>query len=64
MAMVRTVICGVCGKKHTEENPNVGWPGWGQLLGVAIDDDVNPYLCPDHLANVADLMDGLKNGVD
>jgi hypothetical protein len=48
--MLRTVKCGVCGKTHTEPKPGDGWAGWGQLFGIVLNNDENPYLCPDDLA--------------
>ena len=62
----RTVTCVVCGGTHTEEEEGGGFLGWGQLSGVVLDGDVNPYLCPKHLEVVADFTDKLKHdgGVD
>ena len=60
--MLRTLVCGVCGKRGEEPAPGEGHAGWGQLLGVILDGDDNPYLCPEHLAAVADRVDALKRG--
>lgn len=58
----RTVVCGVCGMEHTETLAGEGFPNWGQLSGIVLDKDENPYLCPEHLAATADFIDKLKHG--
>ena len=61
--MVRKVVCGVCGTSHTETLPGEGWPGWGQLQGIVLDGDENPYLCPTHLSDIAGFTNTLRMGV-
>ena len=65
--ITRTIHCDVCGASLQEEVENAGFPGWGQLSGVALDGKSNPFMCPRCLADVADFTDRLKekrNGVD
>ena len=45
----RTIVCGVCGKRETEQAPEAGWPGWGALQGIVLNGVPNPHLCPEHL---------------
>lgn len=58
--ILRTVQCCVCGRQQTESQPNEGWLGWSGVIGVAIDGDENPHLCPEHTAMVAGYIDRLK----
>lgn len=60
MAILRTIICDVCGKAETESTPNAGWDGWGSLQGIELDGVPNPILCPAHLVRVADRVDEMK----
>ena len=59
MSVYRTVTCNWPGCDYTyrESAPNVGWPGWGQLNGIILNDNENPHLCPEHLARVANFID-------
>lgn len=59
--MLRTIQCGVCGATHTEPKPGEGWLGWGQFQGINLNGDENPYLCPTHLAVVADFVSKLAD---
>lgn len=59
--MIRTLVCGVCGKQEVEPSPGAGHAGWGQLSGIVLDGDENPYLCPEHLAELASAIDGMKH---
>lgn len=59
MIQPRKVICAVCGKERQERNYGEGWPGWGQLNGIILNGDENPYLCEDHLAMTANFVDSL-----
>lgn len=55
--ILRTIHCDVCGMTQTENMPGAGWPGWGELRGVQINGAVNPCLCPQHLAVLAQVLD-------
>lgn len=57
----RTVVCGICGIAYTEQSNGEGFPNWGQLQGIVLDGDENPYLCPQHLAFTAEGLDRLKH---
>ena len=59
MSVRRTVCCDICDAMYTEKNANDGFPNWGQLMGIKLNDVDNPYLCPDHLTKVADFIDDL-----
>lgn len=62
----RTIECDICGKSQTETCANEGWAGWGQIQGFTLNGSDNPYLCPQHLSDVADFVDRLaeKYGLD
>jgi len=60
----RTIKCDICGVEAIEPIDGGGWPGWGGLNGIALDGVPNPSLCPKHLAQVADFIDGLKGESD
>lgn len=63
----RTVVCGICTEQYTEEKEGDGFPGWGQISGIILNGDTNPYLCPKHLKNVANFADelvGVEHGMD
>ena len=64
MPILKTIHCSVCIEAYTETEPNKGFPGWGQLHGITLDDEENPCLCPEHLAQTADFINGVKHGVD
>lgn len=65
MAILRTIMCDACGNSATEAAPNDGWPNWGGLQGVAINDIPNPQLCPVCLGKVANFVDKeVFNGMD
>lgn len=55
--MLRTIVCGCCRSKFTERAENEGWPGWGQLMGIVLNGDANPYLCSDCLYAAAEFVD-------
>lgn len=61
MAMLRTVICSVCGKKETEQQHGVGWKGWVWVQGASLDGDDQIWLCPDHMVRVMNFIDEMKN---
>jgi len=63
MAIVRTIRCAVCGASHTEEKEGDGFPGWGELRGVALDGEANPTLCPHHLSEATDFIDSMKQRI-
>lgn len=58
MSILRTVYCDVpgCLSQAIELAPNTGWTGWGQLLGVKIDNVENPVLCPKCLGQAAEFI--------
>ena len=60
MSVKRTVCCDICPVTYTEEKPNEGFPGWGQLIGIELDGVENPYLCPEHLKKTAEFVDNMK----
>ena len=62
----RTIQCDVCGFQETESQANAGWPNWGQLNGIELNGNENPYLCPTHLSETADFVDSLvrTDGLD
>lgn len=67
MAQVRTICCDVCGLTAVEKTYGAGFPGWGGLIGVAVTTDdgreaVNPDLCPEHKARVAEFVGELMEG--
>ncbi len=64
--ILRTIKCDVCGSVHTEPSADDGFEGWGQLQGVCLDGVDNPSLCPQHLTDAANFIDGLrvKNALD
>jgi len=60
--MLRTVIC-VCGQRETEIEPNAGWKGWGQVMGIMDTEDntrTNPYCCPKCMTEIKTLLDKLE----
>lgn len=59
MATVRTIKCDIpgCEAQHTEKTHGDGFPGWGELKGIALNGVANPSLCPKHLAMVAEYID-------
>lgn len=59
MSIKKTVCCDICGKEYTEKNPNDGFPNWGQIMGINLNGTDNPYVCPYHLAEVADFIDNM-----
>lgn len=38
-----------------ETGPGKGAPGWGRLRGMLLDGD-EPYICPEHLKEVAEFI--------
>lgn len=61
MPIIRTFKCDVCGKEQIEPVPGYGVVGWGSLNGINFNGVDNPILCPDHKAQLADLMDKVRN---
>lgn len=61
---LRLVTCDIpgCPRRYEEAAPGEGFPGWGQLHGIALNGISNPLLCPEHLAKVAAYTDTLKEG--
>lgn len=62
MAMLRTVICSVCGKRETEETHGKGWTGWLWIQGASLDGDSQIWLCPEHMERVMNFIDEMKHG--
>jgi len=58
--ILRTIKCDICGISYTEDREGAGFPGWGALQGVSLDDVSNPSLCPGHLAMFGEYADKLK----
>lgn len=58
----RTVTCGVCGIEETEPSANFGFPNWGCLAGIKLNDQENPMLCPEHLTKVSNYIDNTLIG--
>lgn len=59
--ILRTIKCDVCGALHTETEEGAGFPQWGALQGISLNDAINPSLCPKHLTIIADYLDKLTN---
>ena len=59
MIEARRIKCGICGKEEIETVYGGGWPGWGELKGIDLNEQGEPHLCPEHLALIADLVDKL-----
>lgn len=49
--ILRTIICGICDKKYTEETEGAGWPGWGTVQGIS---PTTIAVCPEHLLELVD----------
>lgn len=62
MSILKTIECDVCGDHQTELKPNAGWPGWGEIRGVALNNVANPNLCPVCLERVMEHLDQLASG--
>lgn len=62
----RTIVCAVCNAELTETNFGDGFPNWGSIGGIKLNDDPAPNLCPKHLTVVADFIDKLAkaNNID
>ena len=60
MAIRQVIQCSVCGKELSEEQAGDGFVGWGALQGIEMDGEANPTLCPDHLREIATLLDNIK----
>jgi rubredoxin len=58
----RTIQCNCCGLTYTEEEEGTGFPQWGQLSGIALNNKANPHLCPGCLKKIADFIDLLSQG--
>lgn len=60
--LLRNVSCDIagCASACLETAPGEGWTGWGQFYGIKLNGVDNPYLCPDHVARLADFVDSLK----
>ncbi len=59
MAIQRTIFCAVCKKGEQEKERDGGFKDWGKLDGIILNGEVNPTICPRHLAHVADYLDKL-----
>jgi len=59
--ILKTVTCDICGEDYQELRSGDGFPGWGQLQGIALDGIDNPYFCPTHLAVVANFVSNLRD---
>lgn len=64
MPMRQAAICDLCKKSYIY--PPTGAPGWGQLLGVAVESDdgrriANPVMCPECIAPFATLLKEVLN---
>lgn len=59
---LRTITCDIpgCRQRYEETAPGDGFPGWGQLHGISLNEISNPLLCPGHLAKLAAYTDSLK----
>lgn len=59
---LRTVTCDIkgCVERYTENQSGDGFPGWGQLNGIALNGVDNPYLCPEHLHKISEFADSLE----
>ena len=62
MPILKTIICDVCGLSQIEPETGDGFPRWGQVNGIKLDGVDNPMVCPDHLIQVAELLNDLKHG--
>ncbi len=60
MPILRTIRCDVCGEEEKEKQPDAGFPGWGELRGIALDGAENPTLCPEDLGVAAAFIDRRK----
>lgn len=60
--ILQTIKCSVkgCLHTHTEEKPNTGFPGWGDVGGIVNKEtgEERPHLCPDHLMIVKSIING------
>lgn len=58
----RTVTCDIkgCSATMQEKEFGLGFPSWGQLMGIVLNGVPNPMLCPGHLHRVADYVDSLE----
>lgn len=62
--ILRTVKCAICGAVETEQAQGLGWVGWSGIVGVNLDGDDNPQLCPKHTAELMNIIDRMKNYPD
>jgi hypothetical protein len=58
--ILKIVTCDICGESYRELKYGEGFPGWGQLHGIALDGVPDPYFCPEHLAEISDFVCQLK----
>lgn len=61
MPMLRTVKCDICGMDYTETQYGAGFPNWMNILGISLDGNEQVWLCPVHMAKVADYIDSMAN---
>ena len=63
MAEKRTLTCDIpgCVACCVEESFAAGWPGWGELKGIALNGTENPHLCPEHLRRTAEFIDSMRS---
>ena len=59
---LRIITCDIkdCQTRYEEVRTGAGFPGWGQLNGIVLNDIPNPSLCPKHLAQIAAFVDNLE----
>lgn len=57
MSLKSIIECSVCKKTKVEATAGEGFYGWGSLQGVEMNGEVDPMLCPIHLAQVANHLD-------
>ena len=58
--ILRTIKCDICNEQLLETNNGDGFPGWGALHGISLDNVDNPSLCPQCLREIAQHMDAYK----
>jgi len=57
--ILRKVVCDIpnCDREHEEVTFGAGFSNWGSIHGVKLNGKENPYLCPEHLAQVMQFID-------
>ena len=59
MSITKQIRCDICHRVEQEPIPANGFPGWGGISGVILNEVPNPSLCPEHLKVVMDYIDRL-----